>query len=306
MRKTGRLEHALGSVCAAIHLQSGTGWKLWHSQTHHKNTQVGRMDPDALPYLEAVRTQPLVRAAQRMAPGYGGPLSYVELFYAFTMKNAIATLDQIFGRAHGNGRGKKTRIISETLLSTLPWIYLCARFGWPGFWLLFVLPLACANTVLMLYIYTNHHLSPRVPSNDPLINSLTVTSPRFIQWFHGDFGFHVGHQLFPSMSVRFAPQLHELLRAHYPDRYQSMPFWKAIRTLYTTGTCYTEDGERLVDLRTGEARWTLRTGRTDFAVAGHVDVTPQHAGAVARRAARHGAVEFASEERGAMPSDTGT
>lgn len=291
--KSGPLEHWLGIFFSAIQMPSATGWKLWHNETHHKNTQVGRLDPDALPYLEAVRTTRKVRWAQHLAPGYGGPLSYIELLYAFTMKNRLATYDVLFGRAHGNARGKKGRIVFETAVAIVPWLALFYAFGWPGFWMLYVVPLAVSNIFNILYIYTNHHLNPRTSVNDPLINSLTVTAHPFIQWFHGNFGYHVEHHMFPSMSVRFAPQLHALLKEHFPDRYQHMPAWKAFKLLYQTGTCYSEDGERLVDLHTGETRWTLRAGRTDFAPAGRVDVSTLDEAAVAKRSARNGAVVFA-------------
>ena len=69
----------------------------------------------------------------------------------------------------------------------------------------YVIPASACSVINMAYIHTNHQLSPRVAINDPLIASLSVVSPRFIQWFHGNFGYHVEHHIFPSMSVKFAP-----------------------------------------------------------------------------------------------------
>src|SRR5262249_17844001 len=66
--KSGPVEHWLGSICWAIQMPSATAWKIWHNKTHHTNTNIGRLDPDAMPWLEAVRTLKAVRFGQRMAP----------------------------------------------------------------------------------------------------------------------------------------------------------------------------------------------------------------------------------------------
>jgi fatty acid desaturase len=300
--KSGLMEHWLGMAFSIIQMPSATGWKIWHNGTHHKHTNIGRVDPDAMPYLEAVRSQPLVRFAQRLAPGYGGFLSYFQLLLAFTFKNRMATYGVLFARDHGNGRGKKAAIVVETILTVVPWLALFYAFGWQGFWLLYVVPLAISNVFNMLYIYSNHHLNPRTFVNDPLINSLTVTAPRFIQWFHGNFGYHVEHHIFPSMSPRYAAMLHRILIDQYGGRYQHMPFLQAVKALYATGTCYHEDGERLVHAVTGEATWTLREGRRDFASAGRLDVSPIQLEAVKKRSARTGHVEIdpAALSAGAM------
>lgn len=301
--KPGKLEHFLGHAFSFINLSSGRVWKIWHNETHHKHTQVGRVDPDAFPYLDYVRTEPKIRMAQPIIPGFGGPLSYLALTYTWFLKCRWAGWELLFGRTHGNAKGVKHMLVIESIGSFMPWVVLFYFFRWEGAVYLFLIPSALTSVFNMLYIHSNHHLSPRTPVNDPLINSLTVTSPRFIQWFHGDFGFHVEHHIFPSMSPRYARQLHELLKANYPDRYQVMPWWKAIKLLFQTGTAYTDDGERLVNTRTGETQWTLRHGRDDFAPGDRVDVSVLAKDAVGKRRARDGKVVMGHQDA-AGASDT--
>jgi fatty acid desaturase len=110
--------------------------------------------------------------------------------------------------------------------------------------------------IVMLFIVTNHNLSPLSTVNDPLINSLSVTLPRVLEWLTLDFGFHVEHHLFPAMSHRQGRIVREVLRAQFPERYQSMPLGEAIRRLHRTARVYL-DHTTLIDPNTGETWPTL-------------------------------------------------
>ena len=68
----------------------------------------------------------------------------------------------------------------------------------------FGLPLVVANCIVMAFILTNHSLSPLTGVNDALANSLSVTTPRFVEWLTLGFGFHVEHHIFAAMSTRHA------------------------------------------------------------------------------------------------------
>jgi len=80
----------------------------------------------------------------------------------------------------------------------------------------YVLPLIVANTIVMSFILTNHNLSPLSPVNDPLVNSLSVTLPRSLEWLTLDFGFHVEHHLFPTMSARHGRVVREVAAGAVP------------------------------------------------------------------------------------------
>jgi len=120
----------------------------------------------------------------------------------------------------------------------------------------YLLPLVVANGVVMTFIMTNHSLNPLTPVNDPLVNSLSVTLPRALEWLTLDFGYHVEHHLFPSMSTRHGRRVREVLEARFPGRYQSLPLTVAVRRLFDTPRVYRDD-LTLVDPPSGRTWPTL-------------------------------------------------
>jgi len=104
---------------------------------------------------------------------------------------------------------------------------------------------------VMAYILTNHSLSPQTATNDPLINSLSVTVPRFVDWITLHFGYHVEHHIFPWMSTRHGSTVRDLIRQNWPERYQSMPLLKALWHLHRTARVYKDD-TTLLDPKTGK------------------------------------------------------
>ena len=148
------------------------------------------------------------------------------------------------------------RAIIETVMGVAVWGAVASLVGGLGFVFVFVLPLIVANSVVMTFIVTNHNLSPFAPVNDPLFNSLSVTLPRVLEWLTLDFGFHVEHHLFPAMSHRHGRVVREVLRARFPERYQSLPLTEAIRRLHHTTRVY-RDATTLIDPHTGQTWSTL-------------------------------------------------
>jgi fatty acid desaturase len=125
--------------------------------------------------------------------------------------------------------------------------------------LAFALPLLLANSIIMSLILTNHSLSPHTEVNDPLVNSLSVTGPRWFELYTLGFGFHVEHHLFPAMSGRHGRELSALLKQQFPGRYQAVPLLKALRALYRSPRVY-DTPTTLVDPHTGQ-RWQTLTPR---------------------------------------------
>jgi fatty acid desaturase len=122
----------------------------------------------------------------------------------------------------------------------------------------FGVPLVIANVIVMAFILTNHGLSPLTPGvNDPLVNSLSVTLPRPLEWLTLGFGYHVEHHLFPAMSTRHARRVRAELKARWPERYQAMPLPQALRALHTTARVY-RDSVTLTDPRTRAVWPTLQ------------------------------------------------
>jgi fatty acid desaturase len=140
--------------------------------------------------------------------------------------------------------------ILESALGVAVWAALGFAIGPLSFLFAFCLPLVVANTIVMAFILTNHSLSPLTPDNDVLANSLSVTTPRVVEWLTLGFGFHVEHHLFAAMSARSAPLVREILRARWPERYQSMPLSRALHALHCSARVY-KNQSTLIDPRSG-------------------------------------------------------
>jgi fatty acid desaturase len=111
----------------------------------------------------------------------------------------------------------------------------------------------------MSYIATNHFLNPLTEINDPLANSLSVTGPRWLERLHLEFGYHVEHHLYPTMSGRHAPAVRDVLVRLYGDRYLSLPHTRALHLLYTRPKLH-DTHDTLINPRTRATFNTLAPG----------------------------------------------
>ena len=127
----------------------------------------------------------------------------------------------------------------------------------PANWIfVFVIPFAIQNYVLMSYISTNHNLSPLTSENDPLVNSLSMTNHPVLEWLNLNFGYHVEHHLFPTVSGKHTKVIHRHLVRLYPDKYKFMPKGEAMRALYKTARIY-KNSETLIHPETLETFDTI-------------------------------------------------
>lgn len=230
-------------------------WMAWHNRVHHNHCGQPGIDPDMYPTLDEYKTQ---RRARIMADHFGigrrRLVGFASLLFGFTGQS----LQMLFtARKRGMLEPKlHRRAIVETLMGLAVWISVGFLVGPLAFVFAFVLPLVVANTIVMMFIMTNHNLSPLAKVNDPLVNSLSVTLPRLVEWLTLDFGFHVEHHLFPRMSTRQGRVVRTALRERFGGRYQSMPLGRALRQLYRTARVY-KDSLTLIDPHTGETWPTL-------------------------------------------------
>lgn len=233
-------------------------WEAWHNRVHHQNTNRPGQDPDAYPTLEEYRNSPVVRAVTEWAPGRKRLRGVLSLLVGFTIQSAHMLFDA--RRRKWLTPAEHRRAIAETLLGVAFWATVAVLIGPFAFLFAYALPLLVANSIVMGFILTNHSLSPHTEVNDPLINSLSVTGPRWFEWVTLGFGYHVEHHLFPAMSARHAPKLRDILVARWPDSYQSQPLLSALRALHRTARVY-ETHTTLFDPKTGR-RWPTLTPKT--------------------------------------------
>jgi fatty acid desaturase len=226
-------------------------WEAWHNRVHHHHTNEPGEDPDAYPTLREYRESPLVRAVTEWAPGRKRLRGTLSLMFGFSIQSAHMLFDA--RRRNWLTPAAQARAYAETLLGIAFWITFALLLGPVAFLFCYVLPLLVANAVVMAFILTNHSLSPHTEVNDPFVNSLSVTGPRWFEWLTLGFGYHVEHHLFPAMSTRHAPALRAILSARWPERYQSLPLLRALRAVHRSGRVY-ETQTTLIDPKTGR-RW---------------------------------------------------
>jgi fatty acid desaturase len=249
------LIRVFGFLCFLPFVVSPQLWMAWHNRVHHNHCGKIGVDPDMYPTLDEYNSQPRARVmADYFGVGRRRIVGLASILFGFTGQSVHILLI-----AHKNGilpRHLHRRAIIETLMGVAVWTAVGFLVGPLAFVFVYVLPLIVANTVVMAFIQTNHNLSPLSSINDPLVNSLSVTLPRVFEWLTLDFGFHTEHHLFPTMSTRHGRLVREVLRARFPERYQSLPLHRALYRLHTTARVY-RDNTTLIDPRTGQTFPTL-------------------------------------------------
>lgn len=243
------LKPVVGWIAFAPFTLSQQLWVVWHNRVHHANTQRVDADPDMYPTLEKYRNNAVNRfSIDNFALGGRRWRGILSLLLGFTVQSKHMLF--VGKRRLGMSKAEFRRSIIETALAVGLWVAVAFVVGFVPFLFAYLIPLLIADVIVMSFILTNHGLSPATEVNDPLVNSLTVRSPRFLDWLTLDFGFHVEHHLFPAMSGRHARAVHEELIRTWPERYQSMPLFRALRRLHETGRVY-KDATTLCDPKTG-------------------------------------------------------
>ncbi|HEX9102680.1 MAG TPA: fatty acid desaturase [Polyangia bacterium] len=245
----------VGWLCFLPFTLSPRLWVAWHNKTHHAHTMDEANDPDCFPSLATYRKSRVARIADHFSFATNRRWGFLTLCLGFTGQST-QMLWRWSRTSDALTRRERRLAIFETVAGWAVWAAILALLGPARFAFAFVLPLVIGNLIVISYILTNHSLSPMTAINDPLVNSLSVTVPRVFEMLHLNFGLHVEHHLFPSMSSRYAPQVRDELVRRWPERYQSLPLFTALARLAATPRIYATD-ELLRDPRTGVEAPTL-------------------------------------------------
>lgn len=235
--KNQRLQTFLGFFGLLPYLISPTYWRYVHNRLHHGKTQQTIRDPDAFPTMRVFKSSKFVQAIFPFTPGSGHKRSYFYFFFWLSFHEFVAQIYMRF--RNGIFDAMNHRRVTWELSAQVAIVFALMAIAGPSNWLwVVILPIAGQNYLLMSYISTNHNLSPLTSENDPLVNSLTVTNHPVIEFLTLNFGYHIEHHLFPTVSGKHAKKIHRELVKAFPDTYKQMPKWEAMKALYATARIY--------------------------------------------------------------------
>jgi fatty acid desaturase len=256
--KSRTVERLIGYCGLGLHCLSPTLWVAWHNQEHHGKTGNPDTDPDAYWSLQAWDTSAVDRAMTKASPGSGHKRSVLFLLVTFSLHSLVVLLSH--SHRHGYYARISRRVVyAEVAAMVAFWASVFVLVGAWNFLFIYVLPLFVANAITMSYIATNHHLNSLTDINDPLANTLSVRSPRWLETLHFQFGYHVEHHIFPTVSGHHAARVREALVRLYGDRYLSLPHTEALRLVYTRPKIHATY-DTLIDPQTRQAFHTLAPG----------------------------------------------
>ena len=232
-----KLQHFLGFFGLTPFLIAPTYWVTSHNRLHHAKAQQLVRDPDAFPNLRIYKTSKYMKFMFPFTPGSKSLRSYLYFFFWFTAHNLGTQLYFRFKNKSFDGMNH-TRASIELAAQVLIIAGVAIAVG-PQNWLwALVIPFLAQNYLLMSYISTNHNLSPLTNENDPLANTLSVSNHPVLEFLHLNFGYHVEHHIFPTVSGAYTKQIHKELVRQFPETYKIMPKWDAVRSLYKTARIY--------------------------------------------------------------------
>lgn len=239
-------------------------WRKWHNVEHHGNTQHPEDDPDAMGALESTIQKPFVQWMFRQVPA----LRSFFLFFSFTFWFSLHGHMMLWRYYPAFKPAERPIVIAQALLPFAVWLGVLWWVGPLNFVFIYLIPWLIANFIAMSFIATNHLLNPITQTNDPLMNSLTVRNPKWLEWLTLGFGYHIEHHVFPVLSPKYAAKVALELKSLWPERYNELPHWKALFYLWKTPRLY-RDHRNLIEPTTGHIFGTIGFGLDD------TKITPQ-------------------------------
>ena len=252
------IERVVGYCGLGIYCLSPTLWVAWHNQAHHGNAGNPEADPDTFGTMQTWAESGVERQMMEASPGSGRWRSAGFLFVTFSM-HSLVVLFAHSRRQNYFARVSRRVVYTESVAMLAFWMALLLLVGPRSFLFIYVVPALVANAVTMSYIVTNHFLNSHTSINDPLVNSLSVTAPGWLERLHLQFGYHVEHHIFPTVSGRHAPALRATIVRLYGERYLSLPHLRALKLIYTRPKLH-DTYDRLIDPHTMQVFNTLAPG----------------------------------------------
>ena len=271
----GRLRKLCAWICFLPYCMSPMQWFEWHNKWHHQKTSVAGFDPDSWGSLDTFNRRREFRLVEPLSPGSGCLRSIPFLGYWFFAQGLLVMF--VFSKLfHYWDDVERKKIFVGIAGCYLFWITLAVLLGFQHFLYVYLAPMIFANILQMIYIATNHLLMPETREvNDPLINTLSVSTLRIIDFFHMNFSHHIEHHISPSMSPRFAPSVKKLLMEKFPGRYKCVPHWRALMMIYRVPKLHWDENH-FVNPRSGEVFQAMDEDCSNSSI-GHMNLpVPRH------------------------------
>ncbi|GEA33211.1 hypothetical protein CDIOL_41340 [Clostridium diolis] len=230
-------------------------WIKWHNMSHHANTQHEINDPDAWMSFEQFSNRAFIKYIYKLPLWFRSLFSFSALSISFTLHGTR----MFFIYVKEFKRQKSIKLWIQFILPWIIWIGLFFLVETDKWIFSYLLPFLIGNFIVMCYISSNHRLNPLVPINDPLVNSLSVTVPKWLDVLHFNFSYHTEHHLFPGMNPKYYSLVKEEILKLWPDRYHQMPLLSALKLLWKTPRIY-YNNEELIDPRNKRIYTSLEKG----------------------------------------------
>jgi fatty acid desaturase len=250
--KNARLSHVIGLVALAVWWMPPTLWKAVHNREHHNKTNSAG-DPDRSYTYEQPKTWGKWIQNQFVPSADVSP--FVLMFGMATawgvhgFRNLTSVV--LFNRksvdyvpaAFTVSPKERWAIAQEYLVIIALHLSVIAWLGFDPKQLLlgYFLPIAIGHAGAMFYIYTNHLLCQMTSLNDPLVNTLSLRVPKLFDRLHLNFSYHTEHHIFPGMNSDYYPLVQDLLKEHYPERFNLIGAGAAWRLLMKTPRHYRDN-----------------------------------------------------------------
>ena len=267
--KSKKIQYLLGFSIGMFNLFPALFWKRVHNYHHARTGNTD--DPDRSYILSEAPKNSVEKFAYKTrmtAEAFHPLISILTMATGFFLYFGNNLIGVLFPKSSfTTEKSKKVQFLfknvekpiiffelaSITLFQYLLFLFI-AKGSITNYIFISLIPVAIAHCIAMAYIHTNHFLSPLTGvMDDPLINSLSLKNPLFVDKIFSNFSHHTEHHLFPEMSSRYYPMVRKLLFDLFPERFKIMPMNQAIKLLLKTPRIYndfthliTEDKSKII------------------------------------------------------------
>ncbi len=247
--KNSRLNHGINLLALAVWWMPPTLWKVIHNREHHTKTN-SLSDPDRNYLHEQPNTwgkwiqNQLVPSAEVSTFGLILGMATAWGFHGFRNLTSVVLFNlksvDYVPAAFTVSPKERWTIAQEYLVVVALHLSVIAYLDFDLSQLLlgYFLPIAIGYAGAMFYIFTNHMGCQMTSINDPLVNSLSLRVPKFFDRLHLNFSYHTEHHIFPGMNSDYYPMVQDLLKTHYPERFNLLDAGEAWRLLMQTPRHY--------------------------------------------------------------------